>query len=315
MKEIAALFLRALPLDARGRRAIDETLADWAHEDERPGSWGLRIARSCRAALSIVRVLIGVTAWEAMHVPFGWLAGRLVFLALVPAPFFSLASLRALSFGLGAPLPDSEAFLVLSSLGTALLLLPLACFYSLAWPPRGRSVPVLGSAVWSLVLALAIGGWVLPHVNQSYRDLAFGAGGSAGPLVPRPSELTLPELASAAIANSYFGAARASFVTKTGLYALCPALVLLAAALAGASQRRRRMWFAAIPAAFLLSAYFSTILIASGGRMVAPQLRYVGGLSLWCLVTVSVVAALRINARRPAPAPVPQLRQSVPSAP
>jgi hypothetical protein len=75
------------------------------------------------------------------------------------------------------------------------------------------------------------------------------------------------------------------------------------------------MWFAAIPAAFLLSAYFSTILIASGGRMVAPQLRYVGGLSLWCLVTVSVVAALRINARRPAPAPVPQLRQSVPSAP
>jgi hypothetical protein len=291
---MAASFLRALPLDSRGRRAIDETLADWAHEDERPVSSGLRIARSCRAAFSIVRVLIGLAAWEAVHMPFGWLAGRLVLFALVPAPFFCLAALKAASFGMGVPLPRTEAFFLLSSLGAALLLLPLACFYSLAWPPRGRSVPVLGLAVCSLILAVAIGGWVLPFLNQSFADLAYGGAGSLG---RRLSGLTLPEMASAAFANGYFGAARSLFVARIGLYALCPALVLLAAALTGESRRRRRAWFAAVPVAFLVSAYFQTILIASGGRTVAPQLRYVGGLGLWCLAAVSVVAALRINAR------------------
>jgi len=311
---MAAALLRALPLDARGRRAIDETLADWAHEDERPASSGLRIARSSRAAFSIVRVLIGLTAWEAVHLPFGWLAGRLALFTLVPAPLFYFASSRAVSFGLGVPPQRAVSFLVMASLGTALLLLPLAFFYSVAWPPRGRTVPVLGLAIWSLILALAIGGWVLPLMNQSYRDLPIGVSDWPGGLT-RPSELTLPHLASAALANGYFGAARALFVTRTGLYALGPALVLLAAALAGRSRRQRRAWFTAIPVAFLASAYFQTILIASGGRIVAPQLRYVGGLSLWCLAGVSVAAALRISAQLPAPAPAPQSRQSAPSAP
>jgi hypothetical protein len=311
---MAAALLRALPLDARGRRAIDETLADWAHEDERPGASGFRIARSCRAAFSIVRVLIGLAAWEAAHLPFGWLAGRLALFTLVPAPLFYLASSRALSFGLGVPPPAAIAFFVMASLGTALLLLPLAFFYSLAWPPRGRTVPVLGLSICSLILVLAIGGWVLPLVNRFYRDLPLGVSGWPGGL-PRPSELTLPELASAAVANGYFGTARATLLTRTGLYALCPALVLLAAALTGESGRRRRAWLVAIPVVFLGSAYFQTILIAGGGRVVAPQLRYVGGLSLWCLAGVSVVAALRINARSPATAPQALSRQPVPSVP
>src|SRR5262245_34132900 len=56
MKRLLAWGLAGLPFDARSRRALEETLADWRHEEARAATRVQSALAGLRGALSVVRV-------------------------------------------------------------------------------------------------------------------------------------------------------------------------------------------------------------------------------------------------------------------
>jgi hypothetical protein len=285
---MAASLLRVLPLDARGRRAVDETLADWAHEDERSGSPGRRVCRSVCGCASLFRVLAGLTVHETVTMPMGWLLGRLTLFVLAPSV---LAVLPVLVSGtLWTPAGLAATPLLLPA-GLAVML-PLGFFFAVARPPRDRSIPVLGALLWSFALAVVISNWAVPSANQTFREITFHLNGFSGSLPRGNPELSLFALASRAQAEGWQSAAAAHLRVRTALVVLCPAMIFLMIALRRLSRRRRLVWFALVPAAFFLSPLTD---IPIWWRY---DYRNVDGIGFWLLALVSVAAALVLNWRR-----------------
>ena len=128
------------------------------------------------------------------------------------------------------------------------LLLPLALFYAVAWPPTARPLPVLGLAAVSLLLAEAMTGWIVPFGNQQFREVTFAALGGHEVLTRGVTELFQPALATAAVHGAR-GAWR-FLLTQAGFSMLCPAMVFLSAALRGLPPANRRWWLFAMPFTF-----------------------------------------------------------------
>jgi hypothetical protein len=286
-----ASLLRALPLDARGRRAVDETLADWKLEDERPGSPGRRAWHSVLGCASLFRVLAGLTVQDTITMPMGWLLGRLALFLLVPSVLTALPVLIQLFHSPSLRTPSGlVAALLLLPAGIAAML-PLGFFFAVARPPRDRSVPILGAMLWSFLLALVITNWAVPSANQTFREITFHLNGFSGSLPRGNPEFSLFTLASRARAEGWQSEAAAHLRVRTALVVLCPVMIFLMIALRRLSRGRRLVWFALVPAAFFLTPLTG---IPAWWRV---DYRSGDGIGFWLLALISVAAALILNWR------------------
>jgi hypothetical protein len=247
MRGAVEILLAVLPLDARGRRAIDETLADWEHEASLAGTALERTVGAARALFSITSVLGALAVGELPAVPRSRAAARLAAYVMgsssVALPLFwssvagwppvnVLSPLTQLSFA---------ATVVLSLSGFAM---PLLLFLSTVPADSGgrRRTPFVGCACGSFVLALWLVGWVVPARNQEFRTTVFQASGGQGQLLPGPNELTLPELLSRQEFDDRPSRQRRELgIVRLGTAVACPAMVLLAGQVQLTPRRRRRL--------------------------------------------------------------------------
>jgi hypothetical protein len=280
--------LRALRFEARGRRAIDETLADWKHEDDRSGTLARRLWRSVCGCASLFRVLAGLTVQETVTMPIGWLMGRLTLFVLAPSILLVLPAVRAVA------LSGPHALFILTPLllpQVVVVMLPLGFFFSVAWPPRGRPIPVLGVMLCSFVLALITTNWAVPSGSQAYREMSFALFGGSGTLARGNLELSLLELAYRAYNEGWDGPVSAHLFLRTGLVVLCPAMVLLMIGLSRLSRRQQWIWFGAVPIVFILC----PLAVDFVGMRI--WYRDPGGWGFWLLALLSVATALKLNWR------------------
>jgi hypothetical protein len=160
-----------LPLDPSGRRAVDETLADWRHEADAARTMAGRVRTACAGAVSVVSVVSRVTLFAVARPATSWLCAAALLLGIT----LSLAMIEVTVFPTVArPVPPALA------LELRLLLLPMALAVCLPLavltPPFiGRH---LGSAapVCLLLMLASVGnlGWLLPDANQAFRQRVVG---------------------------------------------------------------------------------------------------------------------------------------------
>ena len=238
MRRVVAALLAVLPFDPRSRRALDETLLDWAHEEARARSAPQRAVTSLRGPAGVARAFAWAVLQETGHVPYGWLAGRIAMFVLLPAALMAVWLYAHMWPGLVA-LASTGSRLELSGLlvpHEIEVLLPVMFFLAAACARGERHLPGLGLALVASALTLAFTGWIEPLANHRFAVAAnvlwwpgHPNSGFGGP----GAETTLPTLWSLAYATreSYvFSYGLYYVVLKTGVALLAGALVLLAVA-------------------------------------------------------------------------------------
>lgn len=241
MRRVVRGIVHALPLDARGRRAMDETLADWAHESTlATGALG-RAVSALGALFAVVRTLLLLTVHETSRIPISWAVRR--FLPIVVISSFALTmktSASVLSTGLWHSHPGLLGWLALMLAPVAL---PWACLVAIATTPRGRSLPLLGLAAIAVAVSVVLNGWIGPDSSQQFRQSVYQilTGAPMGHELTRGlQELRPHALVELAFAGSSRGATNI-LLLRISLILACPMLVLLAARL-----RRTSWWIRAL---------------------------------------------------------------------
>jgi hypothetical protein len=187
--------LRVVPVDASGRRVLDETLADWRRERGNAHAPVQRMIVALRSCAAVLRglvlvsmrevqsqegraVLVRLAAWTA--------AGLLAFFALQWELLYKFGPTGGVLYGY-----DSLGLLSVSWITG---LMPLLAFLSAAWAKRtGSPGPCLGPALIVAVATLALIGWVTPAAGQAFRELTLVRSG--GTLLPQGlAELSLFDL-------------------------------------------------------------------------------------------------------------------------
>jgi hypothetical protein len=176
-----------------GRRAIEETLADWRKERGRADSIVRVCAIDARGLLALNRVLAGMVLKD-MATGQLW---RMLFLTIVVSAAASLVMIVPYLAGL----PASSA--TPNSLLAALMLVPngLASVMPLMLSlglglRRDRPAPVMGIVVVTMAFLVVMFGWGVPMANQAFRELVSSSfwDWTVPPPVPGLAELTLPGL-------------------------------------------------------------------------------------------------------------------------
>jgi hypothetical protein len=213
--------------DARDRRAIDETLADWREERVHQTGGG-RLMADARGLLACARVFAA-----SAIVPFAqrdlW---RYFFWTL------------ALSIGLGGfitlPWALATSFPVTLSLWLALLpnammlTIGLSAAFGFGLRP-GQRLPVLAAIAGGLAFVVALTGWMAPDSNQYFRETVAMTLNPGAPAPPRGlAEQALPALVSDLWAED----PRAQLIALRGL------LVSLPGAWTVYLPRYQASWFA-----------------------------------------------------------------------
>lgn len=174
MRRAAALFVDMLPLDAAGRRAVDETMADWRYEADRASDLLPRSVVAVRNLLALVATLVRLIGRDILTLR-AWLLAASVFgVAIVVSllfsarPFVSYANDLVAHGHRGAPLFLLWASLLPQALSIAL---PLAL---LAPPVRriGRHSLVGVAIVITLLSAFNLA-WLTPAANQWFRETTY----------------------------------------------------------------------------------------------------------------------------------------------
>jgi hypothetical protein len=176
MRRVIAWCVAGLPFEARSRCAIDETLADWAHEAQEAPTRGRRTRTNVQGILSIARVVSIAVVREAVDP--GWCRELARRWGLVAAVVVLLALATA------APMVDAFAAgtLALAVLSVPLVLLavlPPAIFLMFAWRPVSRAVPTAGTACFLAVVVLALAGWLVPLSSDLLNDVIRRSLGAA----------------------------------------------------------------------------------------------------------------------------------------
>ena len=65
MNRVVEFLVDMLPLDPPGRRAVDETLADWRHEAGEARTMAGRVAATTRGSAAVAVAVLSVTARDA----------------------------------------------------------------------------------------------------------------------------------------------------------------------------------------------------------------------------------------------------------
>jgi len=285
MMSVLAWCIEGLPFDARSRRAIYETLADWRHEQLAAATPARRVFASVRGALSVVRVATLSLVREAGD--FDWcrgLAGRWGLVAAL-VMLLSFASTSPMLPGLGA---ETFVLVVLGAPLTLLAILPPALFLVLAWRPVARAAPTTGAVCVAAGATLLLAGWLVPAstglvVDVLSRSLGDTPGGGAALQAlksapgPAPSEIVLRVLSWACLAAG---------------------AVSFAAAAAKRSAPQSHWWLAGVPAMY--AALVASLHLAMGPSFL--EFRTVGddgprgvgpALVLLTTATLVMVAAMR----------------------
>ena len=163
--------LRGLPFSPRGRRIVDETLHDREHEaaSAHHGRWLV----AARGIVGISRAVAFATALDLIQLPLGWLVGRLMVFAVLPAAVLVIVSV---------PFKDPrETFTLAQSLWMRVLmmpammqgLLPIAFFLAMAWPTARRPKSVIGVAVAAALVTFVTSGWLAPASREYLHQYWF----------------------------------------------------------------------------------------------------------------------------------------------
>jgi lipopolysaccharide export LptBFGC system permease protein LptF len=294
VRRLAEALLAFFPFDARSRRAIDQTLLDWAHEVQAAETAIQRAGVSFLSSLALLRTLVFCGAAEAWRVPAAWFVSRLLILMIVPAVLLSWPTYNA--FASDLRFPSARAFQAFALLlpNVATFIAPLAFFYFPAWMPRRRNVPVLGVALLATGITLVAAGWVVPAANQRFREVVYTTLSGDTPhwtahLERGWPEMTLPELVTRD-AN-----AAGHLISRLGIIVAAGTFVCVGAVLSKGSRRRRlAAWLVPIAGFFALMGLAELLL----NSRVRPTLA--AGIAIWTLNAVAVVTATVL---RPAAAP------------
>jgi hypothetical protein len=193
MRRLVSALVDLLPLAPDGRRAMDETLADWDHEVAEAESAGVRAKVQLLGAIGTGVAVVRVIAPD-LGSPIAW--GRVIALMAV-AKLLAVALLWATATGSRF---GSEMMLLLVPSAVAMTL-PVTVLLPVV-PVGGRGI--VGSC---LIVTLAAGlnvFWLTPEANQRFRQAAvqqeYASRGQVftGRLRPGYAELTVGELARTA---------------------------------------------------------------------------------------------------------------------
>jgi hypothetical protein len=280
-------LLAALPFEPRSRRAIDETLLDWAHEADGAETPGRRFVVHARSGAGLLRALVVSSALETLRLPLHWFASRVVVLLALPSVVLVLASY---GFSPSAAREASATYrhaLLLLVPDAAAWLAPMAFFYFAVWAPRQRCPPVIGVALAASVCTFVVAGWIAPVSNQRFRVQVFNAvaqgHADAGPVLTKGlTELTLFELAGRAFEGSPGALNMVGY--RTGKAAAAGIFVLFGAAV---MQRARRQWWLWLvpPAVVVAELQLRSALQAMASLRVE-------GLTVWVLAVAALIIAL-----------------------
>ena len=195
MTPVSEHILNALPLDARERRALDETLADWRHEAAEARRGWDRCRAGITGALSVLFVVAAIiaagarqrSAWrDVMTTAMMAAGGAALFL-----PWAPLAGESGLAHAVrvGALVPG----LMCLSLPVSIAVRPLR--------QRNHPAPFLAISVTGILVMTALIGWIVPASNQFYRTATYAlvVPDASRLLIPGLSERSLPDLAWTAL--------------------------------------------------------------------------------------------------------------------
>jgi hypothetical protein len=293
MRRLVTRFLDGLPCDPRSRRALDETLLDWAHEEATETSTLSRARVAIAGLLSIVRAFALSAGSETPQVPLGWLAGRTIRIALVlAAPLAPLFAWPVFMSGFGVVyiagifatfLPGA----VLTLVGPALVLV-------MAWRPGDRRVPPAAAA---LLTAVAV-----PLLTAAVTPLSVWALGELYPRAIAESIGTTPQLSVELAVDltklvGIAGGPVVALLALTGSGAVAGACVLFGAALLTRVRLHSVLWLVAIPMGYLAVGAASNTAI----QTVSPE-PFGNAVGTWVFAGVILMLAAVLG-RRSAPPP------------
>jgi hypothetical protein len=249
MRRFTTWIIDGLPFEPRSRRAIDETLLDWAHEEDRAASRSARWRVALAGAIAIVRTVGGSTFREAGQVPVSWLAGRFALFAGLPAAALSLPFISALG-ELNAV--QTAALLAVVVCEFLPMVAPLGLLLCLMWRADRPALPVAGTALLVSAAMFVLTGVLLPFASREWWDgYISGFPASFRSLAPVSDPLAV-DLVGALFAPTPHPGALIALLELAGASVQAGCVVVLAEALFRRIKLRRLRWIAAVPITFLL---------------------------------------------------------------
>ena len=270
---MSAGFSALLIPDECGRRALEETLADWREERAKAESVFARLAVDARTMPGITRVLAMTAgadlgrrdAWRCL----AWTMVAGVVIAALQLGIFVPPLFPRLSLRMVALLPSGV--MIYGALAAAF------------GPGLGRERPFPGLAACVLLLAMmaVLAGYITPFANDYFRTQTGMANGVARSTLESSrgtAEQSAAELLQRAISDK--AAAARQTLWRRGLIVLsAPVLLLLGAAIRTRMSAVRRWWVVRLAGGFAAAAFFIAAGTAAalaldpfgGGRSVSYQ--------------------------------------------
>jgi hypothetical protein len=283
MRQITTWCVGALPFAASSRRAIDETLADWAYEEDYVQTRGEQWRASLRGMFSVALVVLLSIGRETFDFKWGHgLARRCGVVA-------GLAVLLTILSGSMLPVAGAPEMIAVGLLGIPLHLLiitPPAIFLALAWRSATRNIPTVGTACFLAILTLLLSGWIVPLTVNMLNDIIRHSGDFIGNGPPPPPVLSRSQIVLAV----------------TGWASLAGTSAILASVVANRSPLLSRWWLLAVPVIYLLLIPLFEFTIGSSFVTVgeAPSSWFAPGIASWTTASVIMLVAL-IYGRRDTP--------------
>jgi hypothetical protein len=214
VRRVIASVVDILPLDTRGRRAVDETLADWKHEAGEARTIAGRLVAGVRGAAAVAVAVTSVAVRDVTSAETFGIVGLVAGSALLMGIGLTYRSFEDHAGYLAARgLTDAPLLGMWSAMlpQTVSLCIPL----TLLAPPvrRAATRSLIGPCVILMALSAANLGWIGPQAHQWLRQTTFdllqrhdGAANFGTPRLPRGSaEYTAVDL----VRHHHAGGARA----------------------------------------------------------------------------------------------------------
>ena len=276
MRRIIAWCVASLPFAPRSRRAIDETLADWAHEDQQAPTRGRLFRAGVQGVLSTARVLSISVIRETVDPGWGRGLARRWGLVAAVVTVLALATVAPMVDALGG---QTFTLAVLSAPLVLLAVLPPAIFLIFAWRPVSRAVPTAGTACFVAVVVLALAGWLVPlssdllqDVLRRSLDVAIG--------LDYPPPLSRSE----------------ALLAVTGWACLAGATAICGAMVARRFPLRSRWWLAGVPANYVALIPLFTYTIGTSFLVFQsagdPSVGFRPGIAAWTTAALLMTVAM-----------------------
>lgn len=298
-----------LILNVPGRRAIDETVADWRYEMANARSHTARVVASVRGALAVARVVLNLGVRDLAAGDTWKTTATICGLALVWSGLVVASSLgtAATSHPLLASVALTQGVYLLP--GTFVVGLALAALIPMV--PRGRQVPIVAVGLLCSGITLANLQFIVPDANQAFRELAAGAATrTAAPDRLRPAlGRGVAELSTTDLARRVWRAApdsapaRRQLLIHGFLVAAPPILLLFSLHVRRLASGRWSYRLSGLGALAAATVAYAAVHKVVGGLEQALSTRghlnaamFVGELGSWPFLVVVLMLAIGLNA-------------------